>query len=75
MTDIINEYYGTRGVKFLSYITIGLITYAFLMFNGAIHLKPSEYFTVGNGIDKADSAFRAFSGRECGSLLAPWSHF
>jgi len=63
MTDIINEYYGTRGVKFLSYITIGLITYAFLMFNGAIHLKPSEYFTVGNGIDKADNAFRGIFGQ------------
>ena len=25
MTDIINEYYGPRGVKFLSYLTVGLI--------------------------------------------------
>src|SRR5215208_5672715 len=40
MTDIINEYYGSRGVRFFSYLTIGLISYAFLMFNGAIHLKP-----------------------------------
>src|SRR5215212_5543393 len=26
MTDIINEYYGSRGVKFLSYLTIMLIS-------------------------------------------------
>jgi len=63
MTDIINEYYGTRGVKFLSYLTIGLIGYAFLIFNGAIHLSPSEYFSIGNGIDKPDNAFRGIFGQ------------
>ena len=63
MTDIINEYYGTRGVKFLSYLTIGLITYAFLIFNGAINLSPSEYFSIGNGIDKPDNAFRGIFGQ------------
>lgn len=63
MTDIINEYYGTKGVRFLSYLAIGLIGYAFLMFNGAIHLKPSEYFTIGNGIDNADNAYRGIFGQ------------
>jgi uncharacterized integral membrane protein (TIGR00697 family) len=63
MTDIINEYYGTRGVKFLSYLTIGLISYAFLIFNGAIHLAPSEYFSIGNSIDKPDNAFRGIFGQ------------
>lgn len=63
MTDIINEYYGSKGVKFLSYLTIGLIGYAFLIFNGAIHLSPSEYFTIGNGIDKPDNAFRGIFGQ------------
>jgi uncharacterized integral membrane protein (TIGR00697 family) len=63
MTDIINEYYGTRGVKFLSYLTIGLITYAFLIFNGAINLSPSEYFDIGNGIDKPNQAFRGIFGQ------------
>ncbi|TWI80351.1 hypothetical protein IQ13_3026 [Lacibacter cauensis] len=63
MTDIINEYYGTRGVKFLSYLTVLLITYAFMMFSGAIHLKPSEYFTIGNGIDNANNAFKGIFGQ------------
>ena len=63
MTDIINEYYGTRGVKFLSYLTIGLITYAFMIFTGAISLSPSEYFSIGNGIDKPDNAFRGIFGQ------------
>jgi hypothetical protein len=63
MTDIINEYYGPRGVRFLSYLTIGIISYAFIMFNGTIWLSPSEYFTIGNGIDKPDSAFRGIFGQ------------
>src|SRR5215208_6023938 len=49
MTDIINEYYGPRGVKFLSYLTIGLIGFAFFILTAAIHLSPSEYFSIGNG--------------------------
>jgi len=63
MTDIINEYYGTRGVKFLSYLSMGLIAYAFLIFTGAIQLSPSEYFSIGNGIDKPDNAFRGIFGQ------------
>lgn len=70
MTDIINEYYGTRGVKFLSYLTIGLISYAFLIFNGAIHLSPSEYFSIGNGIDKPDNAFRGIFGQGMWIIIA-----
>lgn len=63
MTDIINEYYGSKGVKFLSYLTVTLIAYSFLMFSGAIGLKPSEYFTIGNGIDNANNAFRGIFGQ------------
>ena len=63
MTDIINEYYGRRGVRFLSFLTMGLIAYAFFMFSVAINLKPSEYFTVGNGIDDADNAYRGIFGQ------------
>ena len=31
MTDIINEYFGQRGVRLLSYLAVGLILYAFVM--------------------------------------------
>ncbi|HEU4469988.1 MAG TPA: queuosine precursor transporter [Flavisolibacter sp.] len=63
MTDIINEYFGSKGVRFLSYLTVGLISYSFMMFSGAINLKPSEYFTIGNGIGNADSAYRGIFGQ------------
>lgn len=74
MTDIINEYYGPRGVKFLSYIAIALISYSFLIYNAAIGLAPSEYFSIGNGIDKPDNAFRGIFGQGLwiiiGSIIA-----
>jgi queuosine precursor transporter len=63
MTDIINEYYGRRGVKFLSYLTIALIGYIFLIINIAIHLSPSEYFSIGNNIDNPNNAFKGIFGQ------------
>jgi uncharacterized integral membrane protein (TIGR00697 family) len=77
MTDIINEYYGVKGVRFLSFLAIGLIIYAFLMFQGAIHLVPAGFW-VGNyaaqGVPDADKAYRAIFGQSqwiiVGSLIA-----
>jgi uncharacterized integral membrane protein (TIGR00697 family) len=63
MTDIINEYYGPKGVRFLSFFAIGLIAFSFIIYNAAIYLRPSEYFSIGNGIDKPDSAFRGIFGQ------------
>jgi hypothetical protein len=74
MTDIINEYYGPKGVRFLSYLTVGLISFSYVVYNAAIHLKPSEYFSIGNGIIDADAAFRGIFGQGLwiilGSLVA-----
>ncbi|HHB78099.1 MAG TPA: VUT family protein [Saprospiraceae bacterium] len=44
MTDIINEYYGTKGVKFLSWMTAGLISFAFLITFIAIQLEPAGFW-------------------------------
>src|SRR5262245_55324969 len=30
MTDVINEYFGRRGVRLVSWLTVGLILYAFI---------------------------------------------
>jgi uncharacterized integral membrane protein (TIGR00697 family) len=77
MTDIINEYYGMKGVRFLSFMAIGLISYAFIMFQGAIHLTPAGFW-VGNyeqqGVPDADKAYRVIFGQGSwiiiGSLVA-----
>jgi queuosine precursor transporter len=70
MTDVINEYYGPRGVKFLSYLTVGLIGFVFFIITAAIHLSPSEYFSVGNGISNADNAFRGIFGQGVWIIIA-----
>ncbi|MFK7936355.1 MAG: queuosine precursor transporter, partial [Saprospiraceae bacterium] len=48
MTDIINEYYGTRGVKFLSYLTVFLISYGFIMYFFAIGLEPADFWVTSH---------------------------
>jgi uncharacterized integral membrane protein (TIGR00697 family) len=74
MTDIINEYYGPKGVRFLSFLTVAIITFAFLVVYAAIHLSPSEYFRLGNDITDANKAFGAVFGQGLwiiiGSLIA-----
>ena len=66
MTDIINEYYGVRGVRFLSYLAASLIAYTFLMFQGAIFLKPADFWInnfTNQNIDNADNAYRIILGQ------------
>jgi len=77
MTDIINEYFGRKGVKFLSFTAAGLILYAFLMVYFAILLSPAEFWierTTSNGLINMEHAFEAIFGQGlwiiAGSLVA-----
>jgi uncharacterized integral membrane protein (TIGR00697 family) len=51
MTDIVNEYFGPKAVRRISYIAVGLICYAFLMFYLAIHVPPETSFWTGSQKD------------------------
>ena len=46
LTDIVNEYYGPKAVRRISFTAVALISYAFLMFYLAIHLPqiPRDKF-------------------------------
>ncbi len=46
MTDIINEYYGPKGVRLLSYIGVGLISYAFVIVYASIHLTAADFWVM-----------------------------
>ena len=48
MTDIINEYYGKKGVRFLSYLTSGLIAYTFFMIYAAMNVVPANVWLTLN---------------------------
>jgi uncharacterized integral membrane protein (TIGR00697 family) len=66
MTDIINEYYGMRGVRFLSWLTAGLIAFAFLIFIGAMKLTPADFFITskqGSGVPDMEKAYNSVLGQ------------
>ncbi len=48
MTDIINEYYGRKGVRILSFLTAGLILYGFVMLFFAMRLEPAEFWRTAH---------------------------
>lgn len=77
LTDIINEYFGRSGVRFLSFTAAGLITYAFLMVYFAIALTPAEFWVeriTPFGMLNMDLAFNTVFGQGLwiifGSLVA-----
>lgn len=72
MTDIINEYYGPKGVRFLSFLTIVLIAFAFLIFMGAIHLVPADFWAANNykGVPDSNAAFAGIFGQSQAIIVA-----
>jgi len=81
MTDIINEYYGPRLVRFISYLTVFVISVAFVFVWLAILLPPNEWWQFesgmlgqGEGIKDMNLAFRNVMGAGLwiiiGSLVA-----
>ncbi len=77
MTDIINEYFGRKGVRFMSYTAAALITYSYLMIFFSIQLKPAEFWitrqTPGGEVNM-NLAFNTIFGQGlwiiAGSLIA-----
>jgi uncharacterized integral membrane protein (TIGR00697 family) len=77
MTDVINEYFGVSGVRFLSYLAAGLIAYAFVMVFASIGLSPADWWVEGyttKGIPNMQAAFAGVFGQGLwiivGSLVA-----
>ncbi|RRB06430.1 queuosine precursor transporter [Larkinella rosea] len=50
-SDIINEYYGIKGVKQISYITAGFIAYSFLIIFFVTTLPPAQFWLDVNKTD------------------------
>ncbi|MEO7444768.1 MAG: queuosine precursor transporter, partial [Ferruginibacter sp.] len=77
MTDIVNEYYGPKAVRRISFIAVGLILYAFLMFYMAMSVPAADFWYgtgVQDGVPDMSSAFNAIFGQGmwiiAGSLIA-----
>ena len=77
MTDVINEYFGRRGVQFISWLTVALIVYGFLAAYLAISLVPAEFWVGVNrerGVPDMQAAFSNIFGQGmwtiAGSIIA-----
>ena len=66
MTDIINEYFGVKTVRYLSVLTSILISYAFIVVGGAMNLTPSDFWinnTVNGQPINMNNAFAGVFGQ------------
>lgn len=77
MTDIINEYFGLKQVRFLSILAAILIAYAFLVVGFAMGLVPSDFWinqTVNGEAINMNLAFNGIFGQGmwiiAGSIIA-----
>ena len=79
MTDVVNEFYGRRGVRFISWLAAVLIVYGFVFAYVAIGLAPASWWVgvaVDQGVPDYQRAFAAHGtpGRSNGivsGLTAP----
>jgi uncharacterized integral membrane protein (TIGR00697 family) len=66
MTDIINEYFGVRGVRLISWIAVAFICYAFVAAYAAIALAPAGFWVEANrdlGVPDIQRAFALIFGQ------------
>lgn len=77
MTDTINEFFGRRGVRFISWLAVGLILYGFVFAFAAIELAPAPWWrdaAQAQGVADYQLAFAAVFGQGlwtiAGSLVA-----
>jgi len=68
LTDLINEYYGKDGVRKLTYITVGLISFTFILLTIALNIPATSFSPV------SDNNFRVVFGQSqwiiVGSIIA-----
>lgn len=66
MTDVINEYFGVRGVRLISWIAVLFIAYAFVAAYAAIALAPAGFWVevnAGLGVPDVQKAYAVVFGQ------------
>lgn len=61
-TDIVNEFYGIKGVRILSFLSVGIIAYAFIMIALAMELSPADFWVTSKSLNMQE-AFQAIFGQ------------
>ena len=78
MTDIINEYFGPKGVRRISVVAVSLIGYAFIMFYSAMRLAPADFWigvNANNGVPDMQHAYSAIFGQGMWIIVGSLSAF
>ena len=78
ITDVVNEYYGVKAVRRISYTAVVLIGYGFLMFYASIHLPAADFWIpskAGNGISNMQTAYNAIFGQGLWIILGSLTAF
>lgn len=73
ITDVVNEYYGPKAVKRISYIAVALISYAFFIFYLAINFPPADFWRgsgVQSHIPDMNDAFTSIFGQGMWIIVA-----
>lgn len=66
LTDVINEYFGRRGVRLISYAAIAMISYGFLFAYASINLAPAGFWVGVNaerGVPDMQAAYANVFGQ------------
>lgn len=78
MTDVINDYYGVRGVRFLTLLTAALISFAFVAMYAAIHIAPAGFWIASSsaqGVPDMQAAFTSIFGQGMNIILGSLTAF
>jgi len=78
ITDIVNEYYGPKAVKRISYTAVVLISYAFIMFYAAMNIPPADFCISSRqaeGIPNMQDAFGGIFGQGMWIILGSLTAF
>lgn len=79
MTDVVNDYYGVRGVRFLTLLTAGLIAFAFVVMFFAIRMPAEQGWWItssaGQGVPDMQAAFASIFGQGMNIIVGSLTAF
>ncbi len=78
MTDIVNEYYGPKAVRRISWIAVSLISYGFIVFYIAMSMPPADFYISSgaeNHVPNMNDAFNSIFGQGMWIILGSLTAF
>ncbi len=78
MTDIVNEYYGPKAVRRISWIAVSLISYGFIVFYIAMSMPPADFYISSgaeNHVTNMNDAFNSIFGQGMWIILGSITAF